>query len=71
MLHEVKFRSFNQRDDVYGWIYVPAAEPMGIVQLVHGFGEHSRRYLRMIVHLMDFGFIAEFLFQCLQPDSEE
>ena len=58
MLHEVKFRSFNQRDDVYGWIYVPAAEPMGIVQLVHGFGEHSRRYLRMIVHLMDFGFIV-------------
>ncbi len=58
MLHEVKFKSFNQRDDVYGWIYVPAAKPTGIVQIVHGFGEHSRRYLRMIVHLMDFGFIV-------------
>ncbi|MBQ3030199.1 MAG: alpha/beta hydrolase [Agathobacter sp.] len=58
MLHEVKFLSFNQRDDVYGWIYVPACQPKGVVQLVHGFGEHSRRYLHMIVKLMDAGFIV-------------
>ena len=58
MLHEVKFKSFNERDEVYGWIYVPAKKPAGIVQIVHGFGEHSRRYFRMIVHLMDFGFIV-------------
>ena len=58
MLHEVTFPSFNERDTVYGWIYVPAAKPAGIVQLVHGFGEHSRRYLHMIVKLMDAGFIV-------------
>ncbi len=58
MLHEVSFPSFNERDTVYGWIYVPAAKPAGIVQLVHGFGEHSRRYLHMIVRLMDAGFIV-------------
>jgi alpha-beta hydrolase superfamily lysophospholipase len=58
MLHEVSFKSYNQRDDVYGWVYVPAAEPAGIVQLVHGFGEHSRRYLHMIVRFMDAGFIV-------------
>ena len=58
MIHEVKFLSFNQRDDVYGWIYVPACQPKGVVQLVHGFGEHSRRYLHMIVKLMDAGFIV-------------
>ena len=51
MLHEVSFKSFNERDTVYGWIYVPAAAPKGIVQLIHGFGEHSRRYLHMIVPL--------------------
>ena len=45
MLHEVNFKSFNERDTVYGWIYVPAAKPKGIVQIIHGFGEHSRRYL--------------------------
>ena len=55
MLHEVSFPSFNGRDQVQGWIYVPACEPVGVVQLVHGFGEHSRRYLHMIVALMEAG----------------
>lgn len=58
MLHEVKFPSSNGRDRVTGWIYVPACEPEGIVQLVHGFGEHSRRYFHMIVALMDAGYIV-------------
>ena len=48
MLHEVSFPSYNGRDQVQGWIYVPAAKPKGIVQIIHGFGEHSRRYLHMI-----------------------
>ena len=58
MLHEVKFKSFNERDEVYGWIYVPAAKPKGIVQVIHGFGEHSRRYLHMIVKFLDAGYIV-------------
>ncbi len=58
MLHEITFKSFNERDTVYAWIYVPAAKPLGIVQLVHGFGEHSRRYLHMIVKFLDAGFIV-------------
>lgn len=58
MLHEVKFQSYNERDEVYGWIYVPAAKPKGIVQIIHGFGEHSRRYLHMIVKFMDAGYIV-------------
>ena len=58
MLHEVKFASSNGRDQVTGWIYVPACKPEGIVQLIHGFGEHSRRYFHMIVSLMDAGFIV-------------
>lgn len=58
MLHEVTFQSFNQRDTVYGWIYVPAAKPKGIVQLVHGFGEHSRRYFHMIVKYLEAGYIV-------------
>ena len=43
MVHDVRFKSFNERDMVQGWIYVPACEHKGIIQLVHGFGEHSRR----------------------------
>lgn len=58
MLHEVNFLSFNERDKVHAWIYVPAAEPRGIVQVIHGFGEHSRRYLHMIVKFMDAGYIV-------------
>ena len=58
MLHEVTFKSFNERDTVYGWIYVPAAEPKGIVQLIHGFGEHSRRYFHMIVRYLEAGYIV-------------
>ena len=58
MLHEVSFQSFNERDNVQGWIYVPAAKPKGIVQIIHGFGEHSRRYLHMIVKFMDAGYIV-------------
>lgn len=58
MLHEVSFLSFNERDMVQGWIYVPAAKPKGIVQLIHGFGEHSRRYFHMIVKFMDAGYIV-------------
>ena len=58
MLHEVKFSSFNERDQVYGWIYVPACKPIGIIQLIHGFGEHSRRYLHMITTFMEAGYIV-------------
>ena len=58
MLHEITFPSSNGRDQVTGWIYVPACEPAGIVQLIHGFGEHSRRYFHLIVALMDAGYIV-------------
>lgn len=58
MLHEISFKSFNKRDTVYGWIYVPAAKPKGIVQLIHGFGEHSRRYFHMIVKYLEAGYIV-------------
>ncbi len=58
MLHEVSFQSFNERDTVFGWVYVPAAKPKGIVQLIHGFGEHSRRYFHMIVKYLEAGYIV-------------
>lgn len=41
-----------------GWIYVPACKPNGIVQLIHGFGEHSRRYIHMISAFLDAGYIV-------------
>ncbi len=58
MLHEVSFLSYNERDYVQGWIYVPAAKIKGVIQLVHGYGEHSRRYFHMIVKFMEAGFVV-------------
>lgn len=58
MLHEISFKSFNERDTVYGWVYVPACQPKGIVQLIHGYGEHSRRYFHMIVKYLEAGYIV-------------
>lgn len=58
MLHEVSFTSYNERDQVQAWIYVPACKPNGIVQLIHGFGEHSRRYIHMISVFLDAGYIV-------------
>jgi alpha-beta hydrolase superfamily lysophospholipase len=55
-LKEVSFASFNERDTVKGWVYVPITKPKAIVQIVHGLGEHSRRYLHMIVKFLDAGF---------------
>ena len=58
MLHEVSFTSYNERDQVQAWIYVSACKPNGIVQLIHGFGEHSRRYIHMISAFLDAGYIV-------------
>lgn len=58
MLHEIQFQSFNKTQTVYGWVYVPACKPKGIIQLIHGLGEHSRRYLHMIVAFNEAGYIV-------------
>ncbi|MDD3205214.1 MAG: alpha/beta hydrolase [Lachnospiraceae bacterium] len=58
MFEEISFKSYNERDMVQGWIYYPVCKAKGIVQLVHGFGEHSRRYLHMILSMNDAGYIV-------------
>lgn len=55
---ELSFKSFNQKDSIKAWIYTPIRQPRGVVQLVHGFGEHSRRYLHMILKLNEAGFVV-------------
>jgi len=55
---EKSFESFNKRDMVQAWIYTPFCKPKGIIQLVHGYHEHSRRYMHMILKLNDAGVIV-------------
>ena len=35
-LQEIAFTSHNGRDHIQAWIYEPAADPVAVVQLVHG-----------------------------------
>lgn len=57
-IQEISFTSFNEKDTVKGWIYTPIRKPKGVVQVVHGFGEHSRRYMHMILTLNEAGFVV-------------
>lgn len=57
-LQEIEFTSANGRDMIQAWVYTPVREPRAVVQLIHGLGEHSRRYLRLISALVDEGFVV-------------
>lgn len=57
-IREISFPSNNGRDTVKAWAYSPLGTPKGIVQIVHGYGEHSRRYLHMIGKLQEAGFVV-------------
>ena len=47
-LQEIEFTSRNRRDAIQAWAYEPVGTPAAVVQIIHGLGEHSRRYLHMI-----------------------
>lgn len=55
---EIQFPSYNEQDMIKAWIYKPICQPRGVIQIVHGFGEHSRRYLHMILKLNEQGFVV-------------
>ena len=50
------FPSHNGRDQVRAWKHLPDNAPRAVIQLMHGFCEHSRRYLHMIDTLNRAGF---------------
>lgn len=57
-LIEVDFGSSNGRDTIHAWVYQPVRPARAVVHLVHGLGEHSRRYLRLVTRLLDEGFVV-------------
>lgn len=57
-LDEIPFTSRNGRDEIQAWLYTPVASPTAVVQIIHGLGEHSRRYHHMISALLDAGFVV-------------
>ena len=57
-IREISFPSANGRDTIKAWSYSPLGEPKAVVQIMHGFGEHSRRYLHMISAFLDADYIV-------------
>ncbi|GAA1234663.1 alpha/beta hydrolase [Prauserella halophila] len=57
-LREITFPSSNNRDEIQAWLHTPLGSPCGIVQIVHGFGEHSRRYWHLTGALLDAGYVV-------------
>ncbi len=57
-IREIPFQSHNGRDEIQAWVYEPVRPSRAVVQVVHGLGEHSRRYLHMITTLLDAGFVV-------------
>ena len=57
-LQELTFTSANGRDTIQGWVYEPVGRAIAVVQVVHGLGEHSRRYLHLVSSLLDAGFVV-------------
>jgi alpha-beta hydrolase superfamily lysophospholipase len=57
-IKELDFPSYNGRDKIKAWVYTPIRKPKAIVQVVHGLGEHSRRYLHLILKLNEAGFVV-------------
>ena len=57
-IREIQFPSHNGRGQIQAWVYEPVRPARAVVQVVHGLGEHSRRYLHMISTLLDAGFVV-------------
>lgn len=57
-IREINFQSTNGRDMIKAWAYTPLGTPRAVIQLIHGYGEHSRRYLHMISKFQEAGFVV-------------
>ncbi len=57
-LQEISFTSANGRDTIQAWVYEPVRPATAVVQVVHGLGEHSRRYLHLVSTLLDAGYVV-------------
>ncbi len=55
-IHEISFPSANGRDTVKAWSYTPLGKAKAVIQLIHGYGEHTRRYLHMINAFLQAGY---------------
>lgn len=53
---EYRFQSSNRSDIVWSSFYSSQEKPAGVIHLIHGFGEHSRRFCYLINNLVQNGY---------------
>ena len=61
IVEEFSYPSANGRDEITAWLYRPEDEtgpPRALFQLIHGYAEHSRRYMPMIEGLTGKGIVV-------------
>ena len=56
--HEISYPSANQRDTIKAYYWTPLDPPKGIVQVIHGFGEHARRFWHLEDALCEAGYVV-------------
>jgi alpha-beta hydrolase superfamily lysophospholipase len=57
-VRQIEFKSTNGVNTVFGWIYIPAGDVHGIVQICHGMAEHMARYHETMRYFAQNGYIA-------------
>lgn len=57
-IRQIEFKSTNEVNTVFGWIYIPSEPAPGIVQIVHGMAEHMGRYHETMRFLAQNGYVA-------------
>jgi alpha-beta hydrolase superfamily lysophospholipase len=57
MMHEMQLETSDGLR-LYGWIRQPSGPPKGLIALVHGMGEHSRRYDHLMACWADHGYAS-------------
>lgn len=56
--HEITYPSANKRDTIQAFYWTPLDQPKGIIQVIHGFGEHARRFWHLIDALCEDGYVV-------------
>ena len=57
MLHDERNYLTKDNLSIYFQVWKPDISPRGVIQVVHGFAEHSNRYQNVINHLVPSGYI--------------
>lgn len=57
-LNEYSFKSSNGRNEIYVREWLPDTKPLGVIQIVHGVAEHTKRYDEFARFLSSMGYVV-------------